>query len=300
MSERAIAEQKSVKKRKGYGRLLWVSVMLHSLLVLLPWAEKTRSSAPPQEPIIPIVAVAQVPGSTTEETPSPLPAVPLVTPEPSATVSSPPANPSPIAEAESIVEPVSNYAVEESIVQDPASLDITALDVTALERNADNTINNETTHTSNSHKDQDDRSPDEPPSQQEPGNEAALVAAALGNFVDHVQRQSDGFSEMPLLEIFNTFRSGQANPFFDENDELKVNVSSYHHYTTQTPEQVLEDVIKPELTGQQSLALQPQENFSHGLAYQIVQGDIPRYLTIVRLNNRSGSLVILSDALPPG
>ena len=295
MSERAIAKQKSVKKRKGYGRLLWVSVMLHSLLVLLPWAEKTRSSAPPQEPLIPIIAVAQIPGSTTEETPSPLPAVPLVTPEPSTTVSSPPANPPPIAEAESIVEPVNNYAVEESIVQAPLHLDITALD-----SNADNTINHETTHTSNSHEDQDDRSPDEQPSQQEPGNEAALVAAALGNFVDHVQRQSDGFSEMPLLEIFNTFSPEQANLFFDENDELKVNVSSYHHYTKQTPEQVLEDVIKPELTGQQSLALQPQENFSHGLAYQIVQGDIPRYLTIVRLNNRSGSLVILSDALPPG
>ncbi|MEM9151648.1 MAG: hypothetical protein AAGB19_14500 [Cyanobacteria bacterium P01_F01_bin.3] len=283
MPERAIAEQRSVKKGKGHGALLWISVMLHSLLVLLPWAEKSRPSPPPQTPTVPLVAVSQIPDAIVEDAP-PLPAVSLAPPAPVAVVV-PPADPVAVAASEPVIEPIfdqeSNRTIDEPVFDESSNLD-----------DSDSHASGGESQAGDSH--------DAPnPSGQEATNEAAL-AAAWDNFLGHVQRQSDErLSKWPLLQIFNVFgEPGKGDLFFDENDMPKVNVSNHQLYPNQTPEQVLQAVIMPGLTNQQSLVIQRQDNFSQGLAYQILQGDTLHYLTIVRLNERNDSVLVLSDTAP--
>ncbi|MBT9317803.1 hypothetical protein [Leptothoe spongobia] len=54
----------------------------------------------------------------------------------------------------------------------------------------------------------------------------------------------------------------------------------------------------PELISNTGFDPQPQENFPAGLAYQLLQGEMLRYLIIVRLNEGSGSVLLLSESLP--
>ena len=131
-----------------------------------------------------------------------------------------------------------------------------------------------------------------------PTNEAN-VAADWENLVGHLQLQSNGFDSYTLLSIFNDFgETEQTNQFFDENDQPKLSVFSYHHFPHQTPEQVVQAVVMPELTSNTDFSLQPQEDFTAGLAYELSQGEMLRYLIVLPLSERSGSVLVLSDSLP--
>ncbi|MEL6902254.1 MAG: hypothetical protein AAFP07_14985 [Cyanobacteria bacterium J06606_4] len=288
------AEQRTVQKRQSYGALLWVSVLLHSLLVLLPWSEKSPPPASSQAEIVPIVAVSQIPGLVAEDVP-PSPSVSLPPPVQTATVSAPPTNSTPPVAPEPITEPTfepifeqaRDRAVNEPIPNEPFQLNSTATGETSQPGNSED---NRTT-----------RSPEEAPkpSQQEAADEAARVEVAWENFVGHVQRQSDGFSEMTLLEIFDIFgEPGQVNQFFDENSQPKLDVYAHHLFPEQAPEQILETVVMPEVNNSTDFDLQRQETFTAGLAYQLLQGEMLRYLIIVPLNERSGSVLLFSDSLP--
>ena len=54
----------------------------------------------------------------------------------------------------------------------------------------------------------------------------------------------------------------------------------------------------PEVTSNTGFDVQRQENVTAGLTYQLSQGDMLRYFIIVPLNERSGSVLILSNSLP--
>ena len=127
----------------------------------------------------------------------------------------------------------------------------------------------------------------------------AQIEADWENLVGHLEDQDEGFADTPLLDIFTLFgESGQVNQFFDENNQPKLDVHSYYLFPTQTPEQVLQTVIMPELTSNTGFDLQPQDNFPVGQAYQLLQGEMLRYLIIVHLNDGSGSVLLLSESLP--
>ncbi|MFK8184245.1 MAG: hypothetical protein AB8B99_12800 [Phormidesmis sp.] len=127
----------------------------------------------------------------------------------------------------------------------------------------------------------------------------AAISAAWGSFIGYLQTQSGGFEGMSLLDIFSLFgEPNQVSDFFDENDQPKLDVSSYHLFPEQTPEAVVDAIIKPKLSNQSDFKLQPLKNLSPGLTYQILQGEAFRYLTIVRLNEDSGSVLIMSNSLP--
>lgn len=233
--------------------------------------------------------MSQIPGLAVEDVPPSL-SVSLPPPVPTTTVS-PPANSAPPVAFEPITEPTFEPArdrtVNEPIPNEPFQLNSTATGETSQPGNSED---NRTT-----------RSPEEAPkpSQQEAADEAARVAAAWENFVGHVQRQSDGFSEMTLLEIFDLFgEPGQTNQFFDENDYPKLDVYAHHLFPEQAPEQVLKTVVMPEVNNSTDFNLQPQETFTGGLAYQLQQGEMLRYLIIVPLNERSGSVLLFSESLP--
>lgn len=54
----------------------------------------------------------------------------------------------------------------------------------------------------------------------------------------------------------------------------------------------------PEVTSNTGFDLHLRENFPAELAYQLLQGQMLRYLIIVRLNERRGSVLMLADSLP--
>ena len=127
----------------------------------------------------------------------------------------------------------------------------------------------------------------------------AKIAAEWENLVGYLQVQNQGFVYYDkLFDLFHTFgEPEQLNQFFDEEKDLKFDVSSFYHFPHQTPEQVFQIVVIPQISGNTGFDLQPQENIAVGLAYQLSQGAMLRYLIIVQLNEGSGSVLMLSDSL---
>jgi len=248
-------------KRSDRGVALFISVLLHSLFVLLPWQETSPPlavSSPPTPPTSPIsiVDASQIPTLPAES--QPLPTVP----------SSPPALDAPITET------------NDSPIEEPAP---PAPEVVPYSDPVPETTPPVVPSTPNSVTPAD----------------AAKIAADWEHLVGYLEEQDDGLEFYDLLGIFSTFgKPGQVNQFFDENNQPKLDVFSFYHFTKQTPEQVLQAVVKPEITSNTGFEHQLQEDFSAGQAYQLSQGEMLRYLIIVRLNEGSGSVLILSHSLP--
>ena len=240
--------------------MLVISVLLHSLLALLPWQEKSRPLAVSSTPTgpIPIVDASQLPTLPASQ---PLPAAPP----------SPPVPDAPIPETSDI--PIDEPAPEAALPLDAR-----------IPETIDNPVG--------------EPAPEDDPTPVTPTDEVK-IAADWDHLVGYFQDQDEGFG-FTLFEIFDLFGESeeQVNQFFDENGQPKLDVSSFSHFPEQTPKQVLQTVVMPELTSSTGFDLQPQENFSAGLAYQLLQGEMVRYLIIVRLNEGSGSLLLLSESLP--
>ncbi len=301
---------------------LFISVLLHSLLALLPWQEKPRPLAESSTPTIsiPVVDASQLstpPASESQPTPAapsspPTPAVPSSPPTP-AVPSSPPTPAVPLSPPVAIaVDQPADLAPGDSITEtSDSSIDEPAPEAAPY---ADLTPEAPITETSDSPIDEpapevapySDTVPAATPSavpstptSVTPTDEAK-IAADWENLVGHLKDQDEGFEKTPLLEIFNLFGESedQVNQFFDENGQPKLDVSSFYLFLTRTPEQVLQTVVMPELTSNKGFDLQPQENFPAGLAYQLLQGEMLRYLIIVRLSEGNGSVLMLSESLP--
>ncbi|MEL6232499.1 MAG: hypothetical protein AAFR24_21560 [Cyanobacteria bacterium J06627_3] len=128
--------------------------------------------------------------------------------------------------------------------------------------------------------------------------EAKVAAAEWEQLVGYFKDQDEGFG-LTLFETFDFFKKSeqQIDQFFDENNQPKLNVSSFYYFQEKTPEQVFRDVVMPELNNNKGFDLQPQENFPAGLAYQLLQGEVLRYLIIVGLSEDNGSVLLLSESL---
>lgn len=261
-------------------------MLLHSVLALLPWQEESRPPAVPisanPSPVVsanpsPVVSASQLPSLPAAD-PQPLSAMPSLP----AAASSPPAPPADLIPVASAVEANSGLTEEPAIEEMPApdSIPVNVSVNEGGEGDRGNEANNS---------DEGDVTNE--------GDEAA-IAAAWENFIGYLQEQNSEFG-MPLLEIFSLFgEPEQANHFFDENNQPRLKVSSYHLFPEQTPEGIVDAIIEPELSNQPDVELQPLGNVSSGLTYQILQGEAFRYLTIVQLNEGSGSVLIMSDSLP--
>ena len=297
---------------------LFISVLLHGLLVFLPWKEDplpSAESSPPTDSIsvvdLPTLpAVPPAPPEPADPPPPPTPAVPSTSPGPVV----PPASPAPAAPPAPPEPPIPSASPTPPapVAPPPASPKPAAppaLPPVAppAAPTADLPPEEPNTETSNSPTDQPVSEPapetDEPP--EEPAIETsnspideAKIAADWENLVGYLQRQEEGFASFTLLEIFNFFgEPDQANQFFDENNQPKLDVLSFYLFSEQMPEQVLQTVVRPKLFNSTGFELQRQENVSAGLAYQLSQGEMLRYLIIVKLREGEGSVLMLSDSL---
>ncbi|MEM9905612.1 MAG: hypothetical protein AAF921_11375 [Cyanobacteria bacterium P01_D01_bin.44] len=264
-------------KKRDRGVMLFISVLLHGLLALLPWQEKSRPLAVSSTPTSPIsiVDASQLPTLPASESQpalssQPAPAVPV----------SPPADP-----------PWTADALIPETSDGPESAPETAPD-------ADWTADALIPGTSDGPEPAPEAAPDSDPTPVTPADEEAKIAADLEQFVGYLKDQDKGFG-FTLFEIFDLFGESeeQVNQFFDENNQPKLDVSSFYHFPEQTPEQVLQTVVMPELTSNTGFDPQPQENVSAGLTYQLLQGEMLRYLIIVRLREGEGSVLMLSESL---
>ncbi|MEM1308448.1 MAG: hypothetical protein AAGF98_02915 [Cyanobacteria bacterium P01_H01_bin.153] len=134
-----------------------------------------------------------------------------------------------------------------------------------------------------------------------PGTPAdeAQIDAEWEYLVGYLEDQDDGLENSSPFQIFSIFGDPvQVNQFFDENNKPKFDPSSFYLFPEQTPEQVFRDVVMPELNSKTGFDLQPQGNFPAGLAYQLLQGEMLRYLIIVRLGDGNDSVLMLSESLP--
>ena len=222
--------------------MLVISVLLHSLLALLPWQEKSRPlavSSTPTSPIPPVGPISVVDASQ-------LPTLPESEPVPS----SPPVPDTPIPETSNSPEPAPETAPD----SDPTP--VTSAD-----------------------------------------DEAKIAAAEWEQLVGYLKDQDEGFG-FTLFDIFENFGEiGQTYQFFYEKNQPRLDISSFYHFPEQTPEQVFQTVVTPELTKNTGFDPQPQENFSAGLVYQLLQGEMLRYLIIVKLRDGEGSVLLLSESL---
>ena len=265
-----------MNKKRDRGAILFISILLHSLLALLPWQEpqpeKPRpvavppTSASTNSPVsrISVVDASQLPTLPASES-QPTSARPPAPAAPLPAAVDPPADPTPDVP----IPETSNRSTNEP-VSEAASSSVPPTTPSA--------------------------GPSTPHSAT-PADEAQ-IAADWENLVGYFEGQDKGFG-FELSEIFDLFgEPGPANRFLDENNEPKFDVSSFYHFPEQTPEQVFQDVILPELNSNTGFDPQLQENFSTGLAYQISQGEMLRYLIIVKLREDEGSVLMLSESLP--
>lgn len=257
-----------MEKKGNRGVMLVISVLLHSLLAFLPWQEKSRPlpvSSTPTSPI-PIVDASKLPAVESQ----PLPVVP----------------PSPPVADVPIPETIDSPAPAPEVVPEVAPEVALPLDVFIPEA-IDNL----------------DPAPqpalNDDPTSVTPAEEEAKFAADLDHLVGYLNDQDKGFG-FTLFEIFDLFGESaeQVNQFFDEDGQPKLDVVSFVHFPEQIPEQVVQTVVMPELASNTGFAPQLQETFSAGLAYQLLQGEMLRYLIIVKLNEGSGSVLMLSESLP--
>ncbi|MEM9219634.1 MAG: hypothetical protein AAGD25_35550 [Cyanobacteria bacterium P01_F01_bin.150] len=305
--------------KKSDRTTLFISVLLHVLLVFFPRKETplppTVSSAPTAS-----ISVVELPTSPELES-QPLPAVPPNPPAPAvqanppaATVdppadlppedSTPEMNDSPIDEPVPETGPDENLRPEDSIpetndgpIDEPVPKTIPDEDLPPEDPS---------TETSDSPIDEpaSEVTPDEDLPPEDPNAETsnssieeAKIAADWENLVGYLEGQDEGFG-FTLLEIFDNFgETGQANQFFDENRQPKLDVSSFFHFPGQTPDQVLQTVVRPKLINNTGFALQSQENVAGKLTYQLSQGEMLRYMIIVRLREGEGSVLMLSNSL---
>ena len=105
-----------------------------------------------------------------------------------------------------------------------------------------------------------------------------------------------GLSLQQILTLFG--QPEQEDLFFDANQQPKTSVISYHLMEDKTPEQVFENVVKPELNDREGFEVRASGEFAGGPVYEVVQGEVVHYLNIVPLNERSGSVLIVGDRPP--
>ena len=269
-------------KKSDRGVALFLSILLHSVLALFPLEEKPRPSAVSSTPTpIPISSISLVDASQlpTLRASESQPTLADLTPDYPITET----RDLPIDEPMPEATPYADWTRDDSITQ-----------------TSDRPIDKPAPKATPEPEPVPVAKPAAVPSTPTPvtPTDEVKIAADWKNLVGNLKDQDEGLG-FTLFEIFDYFgEPGQVNRFFDENKQRKLDVSSFSHFPEQTPEQVFRDVVMPELTSNTGFDLQPQKNFPAGLAYQLLQGEMLRYLIVVRLNERSGSVLMLSESLP--
>ena len=262
-------------KKRNRGVMLFISVLFHSLLALLPWQEKSRPLAVSSTPTSLIPPVGPISVVDASQLPT------LSEPEPPPAPFSPPVPAAPIPEARDSpapeVVPEADWTAEALIP----------------EANSPEALIPE----ANSPEPASGAAPNSDPTPVTSADDGAKIAADLEHLVGYLKAQDRGFG-FTLFQILDNFgETGQVNQFFYDENQPKLDVSSPYHFPEQTPEQVLQTVVIPELTSNTGFDPQLQENISVGLVYQLLQGEMLRYLIIVRLREGEGSVLLLSESL---
>lgn len=277
-------------KKRNRGALFFISVLLHSLFVLLPWQEKSRPVAlsPSQANSVSVVDASLLELSAAES--QPVPAAPANPPAPvspplPALISPPPPIPVDLPPVPTPNDPIAEVSVGGASLRENRPITQPLPEAVPYSSDAIPSA-------------LPSGEPSAPPSEI-PLVDKATITEEWDNMIGHFQRQDDLIESSSLRFILDTYGElGQTDQFFDENGQPKLNDFTHYHFTRQTSEQVLETVIMPEVANNTGFDIQQQENFTAGLAYQLSQGDMLRYFIVVPLRDRSGSVLIVSDSLP--
>ncbi len=284
-------------KGQSNGLMLWLSVVLHSALILLPLKAIPE---PPEEIVLelsPPITVTRLPErsrlkpdnlqpdnrdsdnrseNSTDSLPAtlqPVAPLPQVIPQPITPPPVEPVVPSSIPEPSPIPEPPRDENAADTLI---ATENITTENTTVESEEIDQGA----------------------PRSNEPANEAdvAEMAAIWDGFLSSLP---SGLAQSSLQQILSLFgQPGQEELFFADNQQPKTSVVSHYLLEDKRPDQVFEEVVHPQLNDQQGFEIQAYGEFAGGPVYQITQGEIVHYLNIVPLNERSGSVLIVGDRPP--
>jgi hypothetical protein len=131
--------------------------------------------------------------------------------------------------------------------------------------------------------------------------ESTLAEAELQEFLMLLRENAAGFGEswsLPeILEIFG--EPGQLDLFLNTDQQLHPEIVEYRLFPDQTPEQVLEEIVMPELVDRRGFELREHEEFANGKVYEVRKGwRFVQYIHIVPLNPGSGSVLVIWNQLP--
>lgn len=262
------------------GLMVLLSVVLHSAIALIPLKKPPDPLAQVVLESPPAITVTQLPELPPPEVPKTVPkTVPETVPE---SADSQPIPPQPIPPQPVIPQPVAPNPAPPPVVAETSS------DMPVENVPVGNTAT-ENTAVANEESGQ--------PSSQSNEAKVAAMAIAWDGFLGSLQ---SGLSESSLQQVLNLFgQPGQEDLFFDANQQPKTSVVSHHLLEDKTPEQVFEQSVEPELNEREGFEVRVYGEFAGGPVYEVVQGEVVHYLNIVPLNERSGSVLIVSDR-PPG
>ena len=280
MSVNACDEKNDFFRRlsgQSSGLMVLLSVVLHSAIALIP----LKKTPDPLAQVIlespPAITVTQLPELPPPEVPKTVPESADSQPIPPQPVIPQPIPPQPV-----IPQPVAPNPAPPPVVAETSSdmpVENTATENTATENTA--VANEESSQ----------------PSSQSNEAKVAAMAIAWDGFLGSLQSGLSGSSLQQILNLFG--QPGQEDLFFDANQQPKTSVVSHHLLEDKTPEQVFEQSVEPELNEREGFEVRAYGEFAGGPVYEVVQGEVVHYLNIVPLNERSGSVLIVSDR-PPG
>lgn len=112
-------------------------------------------------------------------------------------------------------------------------------------------------------------------------------------------KTGDNFTTYSLLEILELFgQPGQIELFFNPQGEQKPGILEFQVFPDQSLEQVIQDVVQPELGDRQGFTLQEQQADGNSKVFAVTKQGFTRYIQLLSLNARSGTLLVVWDRLP--
>lgn len=86
--------------------------------------------------------------------------------------------------------------------------------------------------------------------------------------------------------------------FFNQQAEQKPGILEFQVFPDKSSEQVIQEVVQMELGDRQGFTLQEQQSYGTSNMFAATKHGFTRYVHVVPLNARSGSLLVIWDRPP--
>ncbi|AFZ18789.1 hypothetical protein Mic7113_3018 [Allocoleopsis franciscana PCC 7113] len=140
--------------------------------------------------------------------------------------------------------------------------------------------------------------PSNPPVASQPILDAEAAQSQFQVFITAVKTDNN-FTTYSLLEILELFgQPGQIELFFNQQEEQKPGILEFQVLPDKSLEQVIQEIVQIELGDRQGFTLQEQQSYGSNKVFAATKHGFTRYIHVVPLNARSGSLLIIWDRPP--